>query len=298
MTTHDGPLREGIPRPGDLWRTPVGCNEIAGWVVLGVGGGECEESGDQELLVVPADGFTVVGTRDLAVRETEERSHLVLRCAWPARVRASDLWFCEASERVPARILERARAIVAGDGGEPRASPLREYRESSLVYEEWNDEVLAAAKRRLDEWTDRTCWCSSAAEKSSPPKGNLLAGPGSGTQLALAAEGNGVAGEVKALFRERLAQESEIYDLEGGGAEQPAPLQVVTSSEGALLRQQASEEREPPRAFSFDHHGNRFFLTWSLTEGGRESTPIPWDGDSIRVLVDRNPLLELRIHKP
>lgn len=298
MTTNDGPSREGIPRPGDLWRTPVGCDEIAGWVILDGGGDDRGGSEDQELLVVSADGFARVGSRDVAVRETGDDPPLVLRCAWTARVRSSDLWYRDASGRVPDRILRRARAIVAEKEGEPRPSLLREHRDRSLAYEEWNDEVLATANHRLHEWAERALWCSRDAEKASPPEGRLLAGPGSIDGFALAAEGRGAVAESEAVYRQYLAQEPEIYDVDVGDSDLPGRLQVVASIEGALLRHRVKRDEESPRAFCFDHHGNRLFLTWSPATDWWESTPMPWDGDSIRVLIGRGPLLELWIRNP
>ena len=295
MSTHDDPPRQTVPRPGDLWRTPVECDEIAGWVIItgedeSPGGGE-----DRRWLVVPADGFATVGTRDIAVRGTEDHYPLVLRCAWATWVRSGDLWVCEAPNRVSKEALQRARDIA--EEAEPRASPLREYRESSQTYKEWIEDVLAPEQQRLEEWKERRVWSSRDAEPVSPPEGKILPGPWSTVGHALAAEGSSLVAESEEIYREYLMQEPKVYSVDLAPSGTQDRLQVITSVEGAMLRLLAESDESLPRAFGFDRNGNRHFLSWSRRSDAFESAPLPWDGDSIRLLLDRDPMLELWIRR-
>ena len=109
-----------------------------------------EEDG-RGILAVPADGMSWVGSGDLAIREAESGTKLVLRCRESVRLSKGTAASGSLTGRIGASDLQRATDLCGAlERAEVEADPYESEIERDLEYEEWLDGWVRPARVALE----------------------------------------------------------------------------------------------------------------------------------------------------
>lgn len=276
--------------PGDLHVFPLGCDGLAGWVLLKH---HPEEEG--LILAVPADEEPLVGPMDVRAAPTRPgEGSLVMRCNRARWVREEDLWWCAAEGRVPrhdrVRALSRLQALVEGTIPD---EPEREEEEDSEAYRWWDREVVAPAEEALSRWSGRRR--SELEVRTGTIDGalrRLLPDP-----VPLAARSDDDPLRAAALEATGLRVEALEFDAEHPG------IRLACSRDGVVPV--CGPHVLAPRLFALMGRGRRRFVEWEEVDGPRRRSPrrlegqlLEWQGDRLHLVLDEDPVVEVVVHRP